>query len=527
MGYGGDPLLTFAKASVGKTLQQPYLKTFNPLPMSPKIYLPFVVFFVFLFQMGYTQIELLNEPAESYRYLTPTLDLPETPAGGSGELMLLLDQTFDSLTALSPVKGFNAALILPDGSVWKRATGVSQELPTSVTLETEDLMGMGSISKSFVSTTILVLFEEGLLSLDDSIGMYLDDYPNVPGEATIKQLLGHRTGISDYLNENPAMIDLWVNHPDTLLPADTILYHYVLEPNFPVGNDWSYSNTNYLLAGKIIENITGQPWYEVVRNRIIDPMGLTHTLSYPFETPGSQNVSHCWLDYDGNGEVEDLQGSGVTMDGFFNIGNSAGCLLSTPEDIASFHQQLYGGSFLQPATLEEMQTDYANDPSGFIYGLGTLNWPVFGMENWGHDGNIIYRSVAHHFPDENISYAIQQNDIRFGNNIIDIYDIAFELLNAYLNYSPSTSTEALTHADAFQLFPNPATDQLVIELEGPAPEMGNLAVFTPQGQLVLTDRLTPGTTQQTINLLGMAQGLYLLQIEQGAGKTIKPFMVAQ
>jgi D-alanyl-D-alanine carboxypeptidase len=110
-------------------------------------------------------------------------------------------------------------------------------------LETEDLMGMGSISKSFVSTTILVLFEEGLLSLDDSIGMYLDDYPNVPGEATIKQLLGHRTGISDYLNENPAMIDLWANHPDTLLPADTILYHYVLEPNFPVGNDWSYSNT--------------------------------------------------------------------------------------------------------------------------------------------------------------------------------------------------------------------------------------------------------------------------------------------
>jgi hypothetical protein len=147
------------------------------------------------------------------------------------------------------------------------------------------------------------------------------------------------------------------------------------------------------------------------------------------------------------------------------------------------------------------------------------------MENWGHDGNIIYRSVAHHFPDENISYAIQQNDIRIGNNIIDIYDIAFELLNAYLNYSPSTSTEALTHADAFQLFPNPATDQLVIELEGPAPEMGTLAIFTPQGQRVWTARINPGTTQQRIDLLEMAAGLYLLQIEQGTSKVTKPFFI--
>jgi hypothetical protein len=100
--------------------------------MSPKIYLPFFVFFFTHIAYAVTaQIELLNEPAESYRYLPPTLDLPRRLLEVPGELMLLLDQTFDSLTALSPVKGFNAALILPDGSVWKRATGVSQELPTT------------------------------------------------------------------------------------------------------------------------------------------------------------------------------------------------------------------------------------------------------------------------------------------------------------------------------------------------------------------------------------------------------------
>jgi hypothetical protein len=236
-----------------------------------------------------------------------------------------------------------------------------------------------------------------------------------------------------------------------------------------------------LLAGKIIENITGQPWYEVVRNRIIDPMGLTHTLSYPFETPGGQNVSHCWLDFDGNGEVEDLQGSGVTMDGFLNIANSAGCLLSTPEDIASFHQQLYGGSFLQPATLEEMQTDYANDPSGYIYGLAAISWTVFGMENWGHSGNSIYRSLAHHFPDENISYSIQQNDIRIGNNIIDIFDISLAIFDTYLNFTPTTSSEYLTASEAIRLFPNPATDEVTLELKTLLDEPSIMHVFTPQG----------------------------------------------
>ena len=99
----------------------------------------------------------------------------------AGSLPELLDHVFDSLTSISSIKGMNAAMLLPDGSLWKRASGLAEQIPTQIDLTTDHLMGMGSISKSFVSATLLLMSEDGLLSLDDSIGVYLDPYPNVPG----------------------------------------------------------------------------------------------------------------------------------------------------------------------------------------------------------------------------------------------------------------------------------------------------------------------------------------------------------
>lgn len=473
---------------------------------------------VFSFTIGFTQSLILNDSPEALNDRISEWMNPTTTALTTGSLTETLDAAFDSITNLSTLTGFNAAMLLEDGTIWKRASGMAEEEPIVVPLTTDHLMGMGSISKSFVAATMLLLMEDGLLTLDDSIGQYIVGYDNVPGEVTIRQLLSHRSGINDYLNENPATIVEWVLHPDSIWVEDTLLNNYVLGTNFPPDQTWSYSNTNYLLAGRIIENITGQLWYDVVRDRIINPLNLTATFTYPWESPGTQPFSHAWLEWDILPGVDDLQGIGVSMDGFFSMASSAGCLISTPEDLVLFHNALYGGNLLQPASLAEMQTDYVQNSSlGLEYGLGTLSVNLPGnAENWGHGGSLIYKSLALYLPEKNVSLAVQQNDNRINApgqpSVIDYNDVFLVLLDACENYVPTTSTNDLVVESNISVFPNPTNDALTIQYnEGSSqsfPVIGRLTDVN--GKTIRTFSLPQKVTK--INLEGINTGAYFLHL---------------
>lgn len=418
-------------------------------------------------------------------------------------------------------------MLLPDGTVWKRARGLSEELPVEQPLTTEHLMGMGSISKSFVSVALLLLSEDTTYNLDlgDSIGKYLDPYPNIDGSATIRQLLSHRTGYNDYINENPAMAQDWLLNPDSLWDADTILTHYVLAPNFPVDSAWSYSNTNYLLAGRILEKVTGKPWHVVVREQVIDPLGLTQTFAFPWETPGSQPFSHVWADFDGNGTVEDIQGLDLSLEGLFSLAGSAGCLISTPEDLVRFSERVYGGHVLKPATLAEMQTDYTFDPAAStLYGLGTLaiNIPGF-PDNWGHDGSLLYNSIASYFPEQEMALAVQQNDARTafpGANDITYIQVYLSLLQTYLTFIPTATTDPGLNNETVQVFPNPAVDVLQLRLHDEAlVSLPALCTLTDvHGRVVLSQRIYGAQT--TLQVGGLPEGVYRLMVTgNGGGQT--------
>lgn len=451
-----------------------------------------------------------------------------TPPALSGSLTEALDHAFDSIVSLSPIKGFNAAVLLPDGTTWKRAAGIAEELPAQQPLTTEHLMGMGSITKTFVSATLLLLYEEGLVGLDDSIGTYVGPYPNVPGEVTIGQMLSHRSGISDYGNENPAMVDAWLANLDSIWAIDTILTHYVLTPNFPPGTSWSYSNTNYLLAARIIETLAGQPWYMVVRQKLLDPLGLTHTFAYPFETPGSQPFSHVFADIDGDGAVDDVQGSGIPLEGYFSISSGDGGLVSTPEDLVKFCEKLFGGNVLAPATLAEMQTDYLQDGSNVQYGLGALGviLPLQGLQIWGHDGDVIYKSLSYYLPSENIAIAVQQNDDRIfdpaePSPVFDKDFLFLALLNAYLNYSPpSAVNNSLTAEATFYAFPNPASASFRLNFEGKhAPDFPQSLTLTDlTGRVVLTQIIENEKVE--ISLANIPTGIYGWKIGRLSGKLV-------
>ena len=483
--------------------------------------------FVLSLNIGFSQSIILNDSPETLSDRLSNAWVNPTEGEFTGSLSEVLDAAFDSITNLSTLTGFNAAMILEDGTVWKRAAGMAEEEPEVVPITTEHLMGMGSISKTFVSATMLLLMEDGLLTLDDTIGQYITTYENVPGNVTIRQLLSHRSGINDYLNENPATILEWVNNPDSIWVEDTLLNNYVLETNFPPDQTWSYSNTNYLLAGRIIENITGQVWYEVVRNRILNPLNLSSTFTYPWESPGTQPFSHAWLEWDALFGVDDLQGSGVSMDGFFSMASSAGCLISTPEDLVIFSNALYGGDLLQPASLAEMQTDYVQNPlAGIEYGLGTLSFSLPGnVENWGHTGSLIYKSIALHLPEKNASLAVQQNDNRINSPgqpaVIDFFDVFLVLLDACENYVPTTATNELITSEKISLFPNPVDDVLTIKYNANSTQTFPLVaqLTDVNGRNIRTYSLAQKTTR--LKLEGLDAGVYFLKL----GNTVERILV--
>jgi len=485
-------------------------------------------------QLAGQSLLLNDQPGKTAERLSAQTPAPSAFIA-AGSLPELLDHVFDSLTSISSIKGMNAAMLLPDGSLWKRASGLAEQIPTQIDLTTDHLMGMGSISKSFVSATLLLMSEDGLLSLDDSIGVYLDPYPNVPGYTTIRQLLSHRSGINDFLNENPAMSEAWLTHLDSIWEADTILHHYVLAPNFPVGTNWSYSNTNYLLAGRIIENITGQPWYEVVRARILEPYQLTHTTAYPWESHGTQPFAHAYADFDGNGTVEDLQGLGLPDEGLFSMAGSAGNLLSTPEDLVRFSRLVYGGYLLQDSTLDEMLTDHIHDGSGFEYGLGTAMYPLGGsLENHGHDGSLIYKSFALYFPSEDLSIAAQQNDDRLDlpgttGAPFDIFYLSLALLDTYLNYTiPSATDDPTRTLENLTVVPNPADESTQIVFELTTTSHCRVSINHIDGGVVQSTDvglLEAGHHELELSLRDIPAGVYLLSLQNNDQRIQKILLV--
>jgi len=451
----------------------------------------------------------------------------------AGTLEAALDQAFDSVVALSPIIGYNAAMLLPNGNLWKKASGVSQELPASLPLTTNHLMGMGSISKSFVSVSLLRMVEDGLLSLTDSIGKFVGPYPNINGKATLQQLLSHRTGFNDYINENPAMNDALVMHLDSIWEIDTILSHYVLAPNFPLDSTWSYSNTNFLLAGRIIEKITGKPWYEEVRKRVLTPLGLTHTFAYPFETPGTQPFSHCFSDQDGDNVVDDLQGNGIPDVGLFSLAASAGCFITTPEDLVRFSERVYGGHVLKPATLVAMETDHIQNPAyGLAYGLGAMQYTGLQPENWGHNGSLIYQSNAFYFPTEHLALAVQQNDDRSYSPIAPIVDgesVFLSLLIAYFEYTIATAThESIWEAQTF-IAPNPSNGRFKLQSSGWEQDKVEVTVISALGTTVVCQQY-PVVNQQLnaqLDLSAQAPGVYYVRVRAGNRQTLGKVLLGQ
>lgn len=181
---------------------------------------------------------------------------------------------------LTAAEGTVVGVLGPQGT-WIHATGFadqSHDRPITV----DEHFRVGSITKTFNGTMILQLAEEGALSLDDTIDQYVDGVPN-GGAVTLRHLLDMTSGIESYtLDEEVA--DTYLKSPETVwTPQQLIAAASGLPPLFAPGADFSYSNTNAVLLGVVVEQVTGLPYPDALSERILEPLGLTQT-SFPDTT---------------------------------------------------------------------------------------------------------------------------------------------------------------------------------------------------------------------------------------------------
>jgi D-alanyl-D-alanine carboxypeptidase len=240
---------------------------------------------------------------------------------------------------------------------------------------------VASITKTFVAATVLQLVAEGKVDLDATIDTYLPG--RVHGEGfdgsaiTVRQLLRHQSGLPEYFDPGTEI-------PTGPVAAEQLLDAALARPaQFPPGTSWEYTNTNYVVAGLIIEAVTGRPTVDEITRRIIAPLGLTDTY---FPAPGDTALR---TPFAHGYELEDGRRKDVTAFNASAAGMS-GSLVSTNEDTTAFITALLDGRVVPPAQLRQMMdTVEQPDAPGFRYGLGlaSIELPC-GVTVWGHGGDI-------------------------------------------------------------------------------------------------------------------------------------------
>lgn len=296
-----------------------------------------------------------------------------------------------------------------DGA-WQRSAGVGNRKTGRPRLA-HDRFRVGSVTKPFTATVLLQLAAEGELSLDDPVQKWL---PGLVQNArydgnkiTLRQLLNHTSGIFNY-NNDAGFLERFTGQGflkhryDGATPEELVAIGLAQPAVFPPGTGWSYSDTNYILAGLVIEKVTGHDYEDEVRRRIIEPLKLTST-SLPRSSPTvpgphSRHYSRLYEE-DPAAPIHDVTEFNPT------VAWAAGTIISTAHDLNTFTRALLQGRLLPPEQLAEMLHGVpvpsdgeegqprsggpAANPVTATYGLGLRSFTLScGVKVWGHGGQV-------------------------------------------------------------------------------------------------------------------------------------------
>jgi D-alanyl-D-alanine carboxypeptidase len=301
------------------------------------------------------------------------------------------------------------------------AAGVA-DLATSAALRPQARFRVGSITKTFVATVVLQLVGEQRLALDRPVGEWLPGLLANGDHISVRELLNHTSGLFNYTNDPRLSAGVVANR--VWDPKELVAMAEDHPASFPPGSAHAYSNTNYVVAGLLIEAVTHHRLAQELGRRIFQPLDLEDT-SFP-------NASGQISGYHAHGYVpatliptpdgKPFDVTGLNPSWVWGAGN----VVSSAEDLSRFYRSLMGGKLLSPRLLQEMKTTVAIDPadptSGYGLGIGRVQTPCGVI--WGHDGAVPgYEDAAYWNESTGRTVVVAET----------MYPTPLPALNAYIN----------------------------------------------------------------------------------------------
>jgi D-alanyl-D-alanine carboxypeptidase len=323
-----------------------------------------------------------------------------------------LDAALRMSFATTYAEGVIATVAVDELGAWTGALGVANP-QTGAPYAGDTRHRIGSVTKTFVATLALLLVDEGLLSLDETIDAWFPETP-YSDRITIRMLLNMTSGMADYATAPDFLDDFFGDPERTFEPEELLAYAADLPPMFEPGADWHYCNGNYVMLGLIIEAVTGQDVRAALQDRILDPLGLDGT-TFPSTSdntlpePFARGTSELWLPLAARHRLPEQGPPRTTAqtDGALDSTNwspsiafTAGAMISTIDDLRVWSKALATGALLSDEMRREQQSWVER------YGLG-----MFELNGWiGHNGSIPgYFTFMLYHPELNASYVLLLN----------------------------------------------------------------------------------------------------------------------
>jgi len=290
-------------------------------------------------------------------------------------------------------------VVVKDGRVLvRRAYGLAN-LETRTPMRPEMVFELGSVTKQFTSTAILMLAEQGKLALDDDIRKYVPAFPDKGVHISVEHLLTHTSGIKDYTND-PKWPEMW---RQDLTPAQVVDLVKDAPLEFAPGTKWRYDNTGYTLLGMILEKASGVPYAEFIRTNIFEPLGMTHSLYGSF----SAIVPNRAAGYSKGEKGAWKNAPYLSMAQPY----AAGSLMSNIDDLATWDAAVSAGKLLSAALWAKAFTGYRlTTGEDTRYGFGWELRTYDGHDIVRHGGGIPgYSTVVLRMPADHLYVAVLTN----------------------------------------------------------------------------------------------------------------------
>ena len=298
-------------------------------------------------------------------------------------------------------------LVLRDGRPVVRASYGLADLETHTPATPETNYRLASVSKQFTAASILLLAEDGRLTLDDRGHTWLPSLPKAAETVTIRHLLTHTSGLVDYEDVIPGNLAAQLHDADVLLLLETQDRTY-----FRPGTGYRYSNSGYALLALIVQRASGKTFAKFLRERILQPLGMFNTVAHEEGVSTVNNRAFGYTEEAGRWSRTDQDPTSAVL--------GDGGIYSSIDDLAKWDAALYDGRLLQPSSLRAAFTPatHTDDPE-IEYGYG---WRITGETLWHSGESVGFRNVIVRYPKRHATVVVLTN-----RNDPEPYPLALEI----------------------------------------------------------------------------------------------------